>query len=254
MHVFEELPAELQTLVVEYKSLPELIEARVPLTHRRLINIVRVTLGDAYTTESTLELSRLVSDIGLCESHNEGYTALLLLGRLQPHLVQRQRYTYFASQHPSFKRVVYPPLISLIQQSDEQDLELLALGTAESTMPPNMSGLDLLYDLVGTKILACGTMYQSVTANPQFILNHIDEIAITDRSIYIAVRLGNLALAETFLKQLRTHDNLELLRTTGLWMFPSEIASLNTFLQQSAPALQPLLQGLEELIRQHRFW
>lgn len=247
MNVFVNLPPVLQHLVLEYETLAELIEAGVPLFHITLTHIVHSTLGEAVLVESSIDCS----GTPLTESHSEGCTALLLLGRFNKACSRTSYHEYLIRQSRTFNQIVYPVLISLLRQMDVStwDKIVSSLGFLESGVSPDNSGLELLYDLIQSEVLSCVSMHRLITANPGFILNHIHEIGVTELCVYGAIKADNPVLAEAFVQRLACEDNIFLVKSSVSLVYEdlTRLKTLYICLHGKAPSLCPLLQDAIKL-------
>lgn len=246
MEVFEHVPAELQSLILEYETLAELIEAGVPLSYSILISVVRSALGDTFVREWEPDLIDSL-DIDVTESKSEAYTALLVLGRLDPSHFQISHHAYFARQSRIFKQLIYPLLISLLNQADSstRDIVLSSLVSYESHTEAANSGLDVLYELAHSEVLSYISKVRLIFVNPSFILNHMHEIAVTELCVYTAMETNNLILVEAFVRRLGCEDNMIMVQAAGSSTYDPNLDRLHQLgacLDRRAPSMRPLLQ------------
>lgn len=231
MEVLSNLPGVLQELKLEYMSLPELIEGGIELTPRWLTQLVVNTLGQPALDPPSGGVCNIVTT-PITDAAGDGLTALVLLDRLPPELISPQFMEYFGHQPFQFKQVLYPNMLRLIAELPEDaygDM-LSALGTIESYIAGPNSGLELIWDIVGPDFGRHISIMKLIRTNPQFLLNHLDELPVIVNMVFMAVEVGNDAVAKTLALRLITPENSIIRRQLGYV----------TTEQQQAVALQQL--------------
>lgn len=211
----------LQQLELDYTTLPELVERDMSLTQHRLERVVASTLGEDFLTIPPIMVIAALADlIGrthiLWEILGEGFTALLLLGKLPVKQIAVKPYFthflyYIATQSVKFKQLVYPILISEIDQlfDKTRNYVLRVLFAYEGQTQNNNSGFELLLSLLGPSEFV---NYMPFTVNnPTFILNHLNTIPITLELIESVLIRQNFELADTLLEHFSDPGNQRLL-------------------------------------------
>lgn len=248
MEVYQNLPAVLQDLELEYMTLPELVERGVALTPWRLRNIIEFTLGADFVGLPPKRMKvELTKRVGLAnvfsDAVSEALIAMLLLGQLPlsefaGKVIFGHVLSYIAKQSLAFKRVVYPVLIKALRDFPYivRDGVLKTLISHEVQSEPSNSALELLLPLMGPGLISYIEPRYEIITNPAFILNHLDIIPVTSDMIKAVVQEQDWGLAGILLKRFSTAANQSLLeqyseqpelsdelimmlKEDGLWLF-----------------------------------
>lgn len=219
MELYQDLPAALQDLELDYMTLPELVERGVPLTEHRLNRIISNTLGEDFhqTPPTHSALLNRGANVSL-DSVSEGLTAMLLLGQLSLNdfynkALFNNLFSYYARQSLTFKQVVYPVLVSAIQgvSSLMRNSVLNNLAFHEAQCSPSDSALELLLNLIGPGFAGYIPLNVVVDTNPGFILNHLDIMPVTSDLIQNIIEDQEWNLAETLFVRFSSIFNKRLL-------------------------------------------
>lgn len=230
----------LQDVVLSYWTIPELIEAGVNLTCLRLINIVRNTFGAEF---NNAESFKTLTEHSVYD--NEGMTALILLQWCPP--LKFYKYNYLAEQSYTFKVLVYPHLLSLLEQLDtERDRidQYISLAIAESNICSTNSGLELMYNVIGSNLLSYLVFDGVVEKNPQFLLDHVHEFIITPEMVNAAFTVLNRGMFEVLLRQLVSPVNMSVLKE---YDDVSSVLSFGDVLRKDAPDLYTIYEPFENV-------